>query len=184
MAEINSIDDLKKTTAPEAETEVKKDVVKEEKPVTNNPYLQAALDRADAAEKKKEDFENQEKENERKNDGRKYEYEIEGFNIGDSLMRRFNTLDQNASHLSEKLDEEDLEKEISDDDRLNEETSLDDELNAAIDNPEDDPMFSDEKVVPAKKESTANTSETIENPELLTATDDLATLEDKLFGNF
>ena len=33
-------------------------------------------------------------ERERKNDGRKYDYEIVEFNIGDNLMRRMNAIDE------------------------------------------------------------------------------------------
>lgn len=52
-------------------------------------------------------------ERERKNDGRKYDYEVEGFNIGDSLMRRMNALDEAVAEKQQEMNEEDMEQEIS-----------------------------------------------------------------------
>ena len=48
-------------------------------------------------------------ERERKNDGRKYDYEVEGFNIGDSLMRRMNALDEAVAEKQQEMNEEDME---------------------------------------------------------------------------
>ena len=126
--EINSIDDLKKTTVEE----VNEDVV-EETAEENNPYLQAAIERSEEAQKKAKEEEQEEIERKRREDGRQYEFEVNGFNIGDSLMRRANAINDNGQALSNQLQEEDMEREISDDDLLNAEPdSLENEIDSAL----------------------------------------------------
>lgn len=126
--EINSIDDLKKTTVEE----VNEDVV-EETAEDNNPYLQAAIERSEEAQKKAKEEEQEEIERKRREDGRQYEFEVNGFNIGDSLMRRANAINDNGQALSNQLQEEDMEREISDDDLLNAEPdSLESEIDSAL----------------------------------------------------
>ena len=99
----------------------------------NNPYLQAAIERSEEAQKKAKEEEQEEIERKRREDGRQYEFEVNGFNIGDSLMRRANAINDNGQALSDKLQEEDMEREISDDDLLNAEPdSLESEIDSAL----------------------------------------------------
>lgn len=134
--EISSIDDLKKTISETETTEA--DVVKEE---PADKYVQAALDRSAQAQAEAEQKAQEEIERKRQLEGREYEYEVNGFNIGDSLMRRAKTLDKNGTALNQQLQDEDLEREISDDDILNEDpVSIEDdiEMSTLDENADDD----------------------------------------------
>ena len=74
--------------------------------------LQAALER-DRKEKEAAEAAALEAYNDlKKSDGREYEYEVAGFNIGDSIMRRARTLDANAQALSDQIDEERMNEAI------------------------------------------------------------------------
>lgn len=91
-----SIDELK--------TSGKTDVV--------NQNLKAALQREEDEKKAAADAEAQALEDQRRAEGREYELEVGGFNIGDSLVRRMQTMQQNGEELSKAIEEEDLEREI------------------------------------------------------------------------
>lgn len=75
--------------------------------------MQAAIERAEEREEQLKAAQAA-AEAERKNDGRKYDLEVEGFNIGDSLARRMEMLNEKAAQAQEAIAEEDLEKEIED----------------------------------------------------------------------
>lgn len=125
--EINSIDDLKRTSEPE---EVKDNTEEIEE---QDPYVRAALERQKAAEDAQKAAEEEAIKRKRMEDGREYEYEVNGINIGDAIMRRARTLDRNGSALSKQIEEEELEEEIGDDDILNEEdASIEDELSDSM----------------------------------------------------
>ncbi len=148
-----SLEDLKKNATPN-ETEVtepeSEDVVEE----SNIPSasvdprsgikdpLQAALEREEAR-KKAEQEAAEEAERERKNDGREYEYEVNGINLGDSLVRRLNTANENVRAMQEVMAQEDLEREAGMiEDEIDE---LDDDVEEIKDIEEDD-MFKSEDV--------------------------------------
>lgn len=73
--------------------------------------MQAAIERAEEREAQAKAAEAQ-AEAERKNDGRKYDLEVEGFNIGDSLVRRMEFLNEKAASTQDQIAEEDLEREV------------------------------------------------------------------------
>lgn len=91
--------------------------------------MQAAIERAEEREAEAKAAE-AEAEAERKNDGRKYDLEVEGFNIGDSLVRRMEYLNERAAETQEQIAEEDIESEIEDDvDEVDsDESDFDDEV--------------------------------------------------------
>lgn len=148
--EIRSIDDLKKTAEME-----EKSIKKQEgpRPGTEEYYMQQAVKRE---EEKKAEMEREAEEalnRERELDGREYEYMVEGFNIGDAIMRRAHTIDDNGRALSEKLANEELEKEITTDEALNsEDASFDDELSEGLNDDdlsvEDDTESNADNVIP------------------------------------
>lgn len=74
--------------------------------------IQAALDREEEI-KKAEAEAIAKAEAERKNDGREYEMEVEGFNIGDSLVRRARFVDQKVAEAQAVLSEQEAEDEVS-----------------------------------------------------------------------
>lgn len=94
--------------------------------------MQAAIDRANAI---KEAEEQKEKEllEERRNDGRQYEMEVEGFNIGDSLVRRALAANEKVSAAQQELMQEELTEEIEGIDDIEEVPS-----NTYTENNEDD----------------------------------------------
>lgn len=57
-------------------------------------------------------------EKEKREDGRQYEMEVEGFNIGDSLVRRMQTLQKNGNDLAEALADQDIEADIEGDEAV------------------------------------------------------------------
>lgn len=108
--------------------------------------MQAAIERAEEREAELKAAEKA-AEMERKNDGRKYDLEVEGFNIGDSLVRRMEMLNEKAAQAQEEIAEEDLEKEIeevaSDDTDDVDADEVDDEL--LEEDTDDDYDFDDEE---------------------------------------
>ena len=151
--EIKSIDDLRKTAAMEeeveetVETEVEETENEEENNATVNKknkfmiseddLIKSAIEKENEEKIKEEQRAIEAKNLERKADGREYEYEVEGFNIGDAIMRRAHTIDNNGSALSEQLAEERLEEEINSkedvDDQINDVDNFDDDLSDSID---------------------------------------------------
>ena len=153
--EIKSIDDLRKTAAMEEEveeteteeTEVEETENEEENNTTVNKknkfmiseddLIKSAIEKENEEKIKEEQRAIEAKNLERKADGREYEYEVEGFNIGDAIMRRAHTIDNNGSALSEQLAEERLEEEINSkedvDDQINDVDNFDDDLSDSID---------------------------------------------------
>ena len=153
--EIKSIDDLRKTAAMEEEveeteteeTEVEETENEEENNATVNKknkfmiseddLIKSAIEKENEEKIKEEQRAIEAKNLERKADGREYEYEVEGFNIGDAIMRRAHTIDNNGSALSEQLAEERLEEEINSkedvDDQINDVDNFDDDLSDSID---------------------------------------------------
>ena len=156
--EIKSIDDLRKTAAMEeeveeteteetVETEVEETENEEENNATVNKknkfmiseddLIKSAIEKENEEKLKEEQRAIEAKNLERKADGREYEYEVEGFNIGDAIMRRAHTIDNNGSALSEQLAEERLEEEINSkedvDDQINDVDNFDDDLSDSID---------------------------------------------------
>ena len=153
--EIKSIDDLRKTAAMEEEveeteteeTEVEETENEEENNATVNKknkfmiseddLIKSAIEKENEEKLKEEQRAIEAKNLERKADGREYEYEVEGFNIGDAIMRRAHTIDNNGSALSEQLAEERLEEEINSkedvDDQINDVDNFDDDLSDSID---------------------------------------------------
>ena len=156
--EIKSIDDLRKTAAMEeeveeteteetVETEVEETENEEENNTTVNKknkfmiseddLIKSAIEKENEEKLKEEQRAIDAKNLERKADGREYEYEVEGFNIGDAIMRRAHTIDNNGSALSEQLAEERLEEEINSkedvDDQINDVDNFDDDLSDSID---------------------------------------------------
>ena len=153
--EIKSIDDLRKTAAMEEEveeteteeTEVEEAENEEENNATVNKknkfmiseddLIKSAIEKENEEKIKEEQRAIEAKNLERKADGREYEYEVEGFNIGDAIMRRAHTIDNNGSALSEQLAEERLEEEINSkedvDDQINDVDNFDDDLSDSID---------------------------------------------------
>ena len=156
--EIKSIDDLRKTAAMEeeveeteteetVETEVEETENEEENNATVNKknkfmiseddLIKSAIEKENEEKLKEEQRAIDAKNLERKADGREYEYEVEGFNIGDAIMRRAHTIDNNGSALSEQLAEERLEEEINSkedvDDQINDVDNFDDDLSDSID---------------------------------------------------
>ena len=156
--EIKSIDDLRKTAAMEeeveeteteetVETEVEETENEEENNATVNKknkfmiseddLIKSAIEKENEEKIKEEQRAIEAKNLERKADGREYEYEVEGFNIGDATMRRAHTIDNNGSALSEQLAEERLEEEINSkedvDDQINDVDNFDDDLSDSID---------------------------------------------------
>ena len=153
--EIKSIDDLRKTAAMEEEveeteteeTEVEETENEEENNATVNKknkfmiseddLIKSAIEKENEEKIKEEQRAIEAKNLERKADGREYEYEVEGFNIGDAIMRRAHTNDNNGSALSEQLAEERLEEEINSkedvDDQINDVDNFDDDLSDSID---------------------------------------------------
>ena len=131
--EIKSIDDLQSTAVEEtAETK---------EPVAENKYVQAAIDRAAKKEEEEKAAAEAYKEEERRLDGREYEYEVEGFNIGDAIVRRARTLDTNGQELSDALLQEDIEADIEKSELDTDEESFEDELSDSLgmnDTDEDD----------------------------------------------
>ena len=156
--EIKSIDDLRKTAAMEEEVEeteteetVETEVEETENEEENNTIvnkknkfmiseddlIKSAIEKENEEKIKEEQRAIEAKNLERKADGREYEYEVEGFNIGDAIMRRAHTIDNNGSALSEQLAEERLEEEINSkedvDDQINDVDNFDDDLSDSID---------------------------------------------------
>ena len=156
--EIKSIDDLRKTAAMEeeveeteteenVETEMEETENEEENNATVNKknkfmiseddLIKSAIEKENEEKIKEEQRAIEAKNLERKADGREYEYEVEGFNIGDAIMRRAHTIDNNGSALSEQLAEERLEEEINSkedvDDQINDVDNFDDDLSDSID---------------------------------------------------
>ena len=156
--EIKSIDDLRKTAAMEeeveeteteetVETEVKETENEEENNtivnkknkfmISEDDLIKSAIEKENEEKIKEEQRAIEAKNLERKADGREYEYEVEGFNIGDAIMRRAHTIDNNGSALSEQLAEERLEEEINSkedvDDQINDVDNFDDDLSDSID---------------------------------------------------
>ena len=156
--EIKSIDDLRKTAAMEeeveeteteetVETKVEETENEEENNATVNKknkfmiseddLIKSAIEKENEEKLKEEQRAIDAKNLERKADGREYEYEVEGFNIGDAIMRRAHTIDNNGSALSEQLAEERLEEEINSkedvDDQINDVDNFDDDLSDSID---------------------------------------------------
>ena len=128
--EIKSIDDLRKTAAMEEEveeteteeTEVEETENEEENNtivnkknkfmISEDDLIKSAIEKENEEKIKEEQRAIEAKNLERKADGREYEYEVEGFNICDAIMRRAHTIDNNGSALSEQLAEERLEEEF------------------------------------------------------------------------
>lgn len=147
-----SLEDLKKNATPnetEATEPESEDVVEESNiPSTSvdprsgiKDPLQAALEREEAR-KKAEQEAIEEAERERKNDGREYEYEVNGINLGDSLVRRLNTANENVRAMQEAMAQEDLEREAGIiEDEIDE---LDDDVEEIEDIEEDDMFKSDD----------------------------------------
>lgn len=147
-----SLEDLKKNATPnetEATEPESEDVVEESNiPSTSvdprsgiKDPLQAALEREEAR-KKAEQEAAEEAERERKNDGREYEYEVNGINLGDSLVRRLNTANENVRAMQEAMAQEDLEREAGMiEDEIDE---LDDDVEEIEDIEEDDMFKSDD----------------------------------------
>lgn len=184
--EISSIEELRKKAASEdiaeevtgevvetAAPEVDKtaDVKSPKKGMTEEDYVKLAIEREEKAkmqsEKEKEEAQNRK----RLEDGREYEYEVAGFNIGDAIMRRAHTIDNNGKAMSEALEDARMEKEIEDeekttDDQLNESESFEDDLDESLAN-ENDSMFSTADETPKKKAYKAK-EEKIENDTLPT----------------
>ena len=153
--EIKSIDDLRKTAAMEEEveeteteeTEVEETENEEENNtivnkknkfmISEDDLIKSAIEKENEEKIKEEQRAIEAKNLERKADGREYEYEVEGFNIGDAIMRRAHTIDNNGSALSEQLAEERLEEEINSkedvDDQINDVDNFDDDLSDSID---------------------------------------------------
>ena len=153
--EIKSIDDLRKTAAMEEEveeteteeTEVEETENEEENNtivnkknkfmINEDDLIKSAIEKENEEKIKEEQRAIEAKNLERKADGREYEYEVEGFNIGDAIMRRAHTIDNNGSALSEQLAEERLEEEINSkedvDDQINDVDNFDDDLSDSID---------------------------------------------------
>lgn len=153
--EIKSIDDLRKTAAMEEEveeteteeTEVEETENEEENNtivnkknkfmISEDDLIKSAIEKENEEKLKEEQRAIEAKNLERKADGREYEYEVEGFNIGDAIMRRAHTIDNNGSALSEQLAEERLEEEINSkedvDDQINDVDNFDDDLSDSID---------------------------------------------------
>ena len=153
--EIKSIDDLRKTAAMEEEveeteteeTEVEETENEEENNtivnkknkfmISEDDLIKSAIEKENEEKLKEEQRAIDAKNLERKADGREYEYEVEGFNIGDAIMRRAHTIDNNGSALSEQLAEERLEEEINSkedvDDQINDVDNFDDDLSDSID---------------------------------------------------
>lgn len=153
--EIKSIDDLRKTAAMEEEveeteteeTEVEETENEEENNtivnkknkfmISEDDLIKSAIEKENEEKIKEEQRAIEAKNLERKADGREYEYEVEGFNIGDAIMRRAHTIDNNGSALSEQLAEERLEEEINSkedvDDQINNVDNFDDDLSDSID---------------------------------------------------
>ena len=156
--EIKSIDDLRKTAAMEEEVEeteteetVETEVEETENEEENNTIvnkknkfmiseddlIKSAIEKENEEKIKEEQRAIEAKNLERKADGREYEYEVEGFNIGDATMRRAHTIDNDGSALSEQLAEERLEEEINSkedvDDQINDVDNFDDDLSDSID---------------------------------------------------
>ena len=166
--EIKSIDDLRKTAAMEEEveeteteeTEVEETENEEENNtivnkknkfmISEDDLIKSAIEKENEEKIKEEQRAIEAKNLERKADGREYEYEVEGFNIGDAIMRRAHTIDNNGSALSEQLAEERLEEEINSkedvDDQINDVDNFDDDLSDSIDTDySEDDLDKDEK---------------------------------------
>ena len=129
--------------------------------------MQAAIERAEEMEAEAKAAQER-AEAERKNDGRKYDLEVEGFNIGDSLVRRMEFLNEKAAEAQDAIADEDLEAEVDevesedDTDEINEintaeeqeeaDEDLDDEFDFGDDETDDDfGVDSDPEPVPAEK---------------------------------
>lgn len=108
--------------------------------------IQAALERAEAikeAEREKEE----ELLKERRNDGRQYEMEVEGFNIGDSLVRRAMAVNEKVAEVQQELMEEELTEDIEGIDDVEEDTTqenIDDDIDEDFDL--DDEFLTEESV--------------------------------------
>mgnify|MGYP004537479883 CR=1 FL=1 len=106
--------------------------------------MQAAIERAEEREAEAKAAE-AEAEAERKNDGRKYDLEVEGFNIGDSLVRRMEYLNERAAETQEQIAEEDIEAEIDEAvDEIDSDESDFDEVDEDVDDIEQDLEDDDE----------------------------------------
>lgn len=108
--------------------------------------IQAALERAEAikeAEREKEE----ELLKERRNDGRQYEMEVEGFNIGDSLVRRAMAVNEKVAEAQQELMEEELTEDIEGIDDVEEDSAqenIDDDIDEDFDL--DDEFLTEESV--------------------------------------
>lgn len=153
--------------------------------------LQAALER-DRKEKEEAEAKALEAyEDLKKNDGREYEYEVEGFNIGDSIMRRAKTLDTNAQALSDKIDEAKMNEVIGETTTEEiTETAAEDAMDFSSDDKDDfDDLLEDdgdinevEEAVPVKEtvKETIKEAATVKPASNVVAfdTSDMATQED------
>ena len=162
MSDIRSIEDLRKTAEMEEAEETTNDAVEtteaavnedteveeattEESPVKKSmkekymmneqDYVNMALEREKEKEEEAKKKEEEAKNLERKIDGREYEFEVEGFNIGDAIMRRAHVLDDNGKALSEQLEDERMDEEINTvDNQINDVDNFNSELSESINN--------------------------------------------------
>ena len=104
--------------------------------------MQAAIERAEEMEAEAKAAQER-AEAERKNDGRKYDLEVEGFNIGDSLVRRMEFLNEKAAEAQDAIADEDLEAEVDEVESEND-TDETDEVNTAEEQEEADEDLDDE----------------------------------------
>lgn len=144
--------------------------------------LQATLRRQAEEEKAKQKADLEAYNELRARDGREYEYEVAGFNIGDSIMRRAHTLDDNARAMQQSLSDDMIEKEISDvnenteekeDETMsfednNESNEFDDIVEADV---EQEPLFEKENKEPTKVVPITEHAKKVDNEDLPSQSD-------------